>query len=233
VKNNKNNINYLIVYSKSWNDELIKKFTINNANFFFCKDKLKLNNYIKKINPKKIFFIHWSFKVSKNITSKLECINFHMTDLPYGRGGSPLQNLILKGFKNTKLSAHRMTDKIDAGDIYLKKNLSLKGSAKSIYVRSTKLSLQMIVHIINNKIYPKKQKGKAVYFKRRNPKQSKLNFREDLELIYNKIRMLDAPGYPKAVTIINSKKIIFTNSKYDGKRLTASVEIVLNEKNKN
>ena len=28
-----------------------------------------------------------------------------MTDLPYGRGGSPLQNLIIRGFESTKISA--------------------------------------------------------------------------------------------------------------------------------
>ncbi len=27
---------------------------------------------------------------------KFECVCFHMTDVPYGRGGSPLQNLIIR-----------------------------------------------------------------------------------------------------------------------------------------
>ena len=45
-----------------------------------------------------------------------------MTDLPYGRGGSPLQNLIINGHKETMMSALRCVQELDAGPIYLKKN---------------------------------------------------------------------------------------------------------------
>ncbi len=37
----------------------------------------------------------------------------HMTDVPYGRGGSPLQNLIARGHTSTKLTAMRMTAEVD------------------------------------------------------------------------------------------------------------------------
>ena len=55
-----------------------------------------------------------------------------MTDLPYGRGGSPLQNLILKGKKTTKITAFKMIDKIDAGPIYLKKIVTRRKSRRNI-----------------------------------------------------------------------------------------------------
>ena len=47
-----------------------------------------------------------------------------MTDLPFGRGGSPLQNLIVRGYKSTKLTAIKVQSGIDTGDIYLKKPFS-------------------------------------------------------------------------------------------------------------
>ena len=56
-----------------------------------------------------------------------------MTDLPFGRGGSPLQNLITRGISKTKISALRCNEEIDAGPIYLKRPLSLHGSAEEIY----------------------------------------------------------------------------------------------------
>ena len=43
-----------------------------------------------------------------------------MTDLPYGRGGSPLQNLIANKIYDTKISAIRAEGGIDTGRIYLK-----------------------------------------------------------------------------------------------------------------
>lgn len=57
-----------------------------------------------------------------------ECVCFHMTDVPYGRGGSPLQNLIVRKHKKTKLTALKMTEEIDAGPVYCKRELSLDGS---------------------------------------------------------------------------------------------------------
>jgi len=50
-----------------------------------------------------------------------------MTDLPFGRGGSPLQNLIVRGFTHTKLSALRVEKGLDTGDIYLKEDLEQYG----------------------------------------------------------------------------------------------------------
>lgn len=55
-----------------------------------------------------------------------------MTDLPYGRGGSPLQNLIKRNIENTKISAIKVVKDLDAGDIYLKRDLNLNGTADEI-----------------------------------------------------------------------------------------------------
>ena len=63
--------------------------------------------------------------IPKKIYSNYDCIVFHMTDLPYGRGGSPLQNLIVRGHKETKISALNVQSGLDTGDIYLKKKLIL------------------------------------------------------------------------------------------------------------
>ena len=52
--------------------------------------------------PKYIFFPHWSKKVDTKIVNNYECVCFHETDLPYGRGGSPIQNLILRNQKMIK-----------------------------------------------------------------------------------------------------------------------------------
>ena len=62
-----------------------------------------------------------------------------MTDLPYGRGGSPLQNLIIiRGLKTTKITAFKCVAEIDVGPVYLKKTLSLEGNAQDIYFKINK-----------------------------------------------------------------------------------------------
>ena len=48
-----------------------------------------------------------------------------MTDVPFGRGGSPLQNLISRGIYETKISAFRCVAEMDAGPVYPKRPFSL------------------------------------------------------------------------------------------------------------
>jgi len=77
---------------------------------------------INKINPKIIFFIHWSKIVPKKIVTKFTCIQFHTSDLPKFRGASPIQNQIINGLKKTKISAFKINSGLDIGGICLKKN---------------------------------------------------------------------------------------------------------------
>ena len=58
-----------------------------------------------------------------------------MTDLPYGRGGSPLQNLIIRGHRDTQLTALKCEENVDEGPVYAKTPLSLSGSAEEILAR--------------------------------------------------------------------------------------------------
>ncbi|HEE8995621.1 TPA: hypothetical protein R2H68_001640, partial [Campylobacter jejuni] len=107
----------------------------------------------QKINPKYIFFPHWSFIIPDEIYQNYECIVFHMSDLPFGRGGSPLQNLILQNIKKTKISALKVCKDLDAGDIYLKCKLDIsKHSAQKIYKKASK-----IIFFQNDSLYFKKQ----------------------------------------------------------------------------
>ena len=52
----------------------------------------------------------------------------------------------------------------------------------------------------------KVQNGKVVIFKRRNPKDSKLDFAEDIKKIYDKVRMLDSQKYKLPKAFYNAKK---------------------------
>ncbi len=147
---------FIIATIKSWNIKNALEFKKKNKYRYRVKIITKKEELVyekvKKYNPEYIFFPHWSWVISENIYKNFECIVFHMTDLPFGRGGSPLQNLIIRGIKNTKISAIRVTRGIDAGPIYLKKSLSLSGSAEDIYKRASKIIFaSMIPYIIENK----------------------------------------------------------------------------------
>ena len=92
---------YIVATLKDWNiKEFYKSINKKNKSWLLITDPKKLTfSYIKSVNQKFIFFPHWSKKVNTKIISNFECICFHETNLPFGRGGSPIQNLILRKSK--------------------------------------------------------------------------------------------------------------------------------------
>lgn len=224
---------YLIVTTKSWNIhnfELLKNKFSNNE-WYLIKDKTNFTyDKVIEINPKYIFFPHWSWKIPKDIYENYDCIAFHMTDLPFGRGGSPLQNLIIRDYKKTKISAFKVTDKLDAGPIYLKKDLSLEGTADEIFRKASKIIFfEMIPYIMKNTPKPHPQKGKTTIFKRRRPEESDISNLNDLDKVYDYIRMLDAKGYPKAFIEKNNLRIEFQDAKKKNDEIRAYVRIKIKE----
>ena len=195
------------------------------------KDELNIKN-IKSLNPDFIFFPHWSWIIPDEIYENFECVIFHMTDLPFGRGGSPLQNLIVMGEKDTKISALKATKELDSGDIYMKENLSLDGKAIEIYERASKIIFEkMIDKIINNTPKLTSQSGEIIEFKRRSPMQSDIQELQTLEKIYDYIRMLDAPSYPHAFVQTKNFKIEFKDALHNGDILECKAIISLKDKN--
>ena len=214
-KKNNQEENFIIAASKVWNENILKELSFSaDKNFIGIFNKDDLNKEIlDEINPKYIFFTHWSYIIPEEIFLNYECVVFHMTDLPYGRGGSPLQNLILGGFTKTKVSALKVVKEIDAGPIYLKGDLDLRGSAQEIYERASKVCEEIIVEMTTKNLKPIPQSGTPTYFERRKPSQSNIKDASNIDEIYNMIRMLDADGYPKAFLELKNYKIEFSNSK--------------------
>ena len=191
----------VILSEQTWNKDIVSNLSKikKNINWILIDKREKFNlEYLGSINADVIFIPHWSYIIPNDIFEKYECIVFHMTDLPFGRGGSPLQNLITRGIYSTKISALKVDKGIDTGDIYLKKDLQLNGTATDIFERANHIIQKMIISILQNKIKPVSQKGKVTMFKRRKPQQSNIIELETLQKVYDYIRMLDADGYPKA-----------------------------------
>lgn len=219
---------YIFASCKPWHRASFDSISNDtNANWRYVSNATELEEALSKIQPRYIFFLHWNWIVPETIWKENECVCFHMTDVPYGRGGSPLQNLILAGHTQTMLTALRMVKEMDAGPVYAKRPLSLDGSAEEIYLRAGQLSLEIIQGMIKHNPQPSPQEGEVVTFKRRKPEQSSLPNRGCLESAYDFIRMLDAEGYPHAFIEHGNYLIKFRKARLDGERVVAEVEIKL------
>lgn len=198
-----------------------------NEKFYFVQNKVELTpEFLSQVSPKKIFFTHWSEIISKDVYENYPCVVFHMTDLPFGRGGSPLQNLIALGYKTTMISALKCTKGLDEGPIYLKRPLSLEGSAQEIFIRANEVIREMIVEIVRSNPTPIPQEGEPVIFKRRTPAQSEIGQIESIDKLYDFIRMLDADNYPKAELRQGRFLFRFSNAQLLDGKIRAEVEII-------
>ncbi|WP_151900710.1 methionyl-tRNA formyltransferase [Sulfurimonas hydrogeniphila] len=227
----------IIATIKEWNIKqyflLAEKYK-NKFDFMLITTPKELNyEELKKIKPKYIFFPHWSWLIPKEIYENFESILFHMTDLPFGRGGSPFQNLIMSEIYETKVSAIRVEEGLDTGNIYLKEpfNISL-GSAEENFIELSNIIFnKMIPQFLNHPIKSIPQKGKITKFKRRTPNQSNILNEQitTMKKMYDFIRMLDAEGYPKAYIEVNNLKIEFSEVHLKKNELVGRFEVKENE----
>jgi len=189
-------------------------------------DKDTLLADLDRFEPKWVFFLDWSWIIPKEILRKYKCVCFHEADLPNFRGGSPIQNQIIHGKTQTKLTAFLMDEGIDTGDILLQEDLSLEGHIGEIMQRVVELTPKMITKILKGE-YRQTKQGDGTYFSRRKPEESKLyekDFNKPLKYLYDFIRMLEEP-YPNAFMWLGNKKIVFKSAEMKDSKIQSLVEI--------
>ena len=219
----------IIVSNKEWHRKYVKEIaTRTNKDVIYIDNKECITyDYLHTLQPEWVFFPHWSYIIPAEVYANMNCVIFHMTDLPFGRGGSPLQNLIARGIYETKLSALKCTAQLDAGDIYIKQPLSLWGTAEEIYLRAAELTKEMIIQIVKEKPQLHKQQGEPVVFRRRKPSEGDIGKLKYLSEVFDYIRMLDADTYPPAFLDKNNLHIEFTRASLKDGHILADAKIFI------
>lgn len=172
---------------RDWAIEIYKKISQEFDDcVLFSSEDTDIEDVAKKLQPSLIFFVGWSWMVPKSVTDNYLCLCLHPSDLPKYRGGSPIQNQIIDGIKTTKLTLFRMTDQMDAGPIYLQRdlNLGLEYGLENIFRWLILEGSDLIHWCITDKQKEDNHKGKleftaqdesqATYCKRRKPSDSEI-----------------------------------------------------------
>ena len=220
-------VDYIFASKKNYiSNQLFEKLK-KKYNIEFVCEKCKLEETILRTNPTKIFFFHWSYIVPKNIYNKYECINIHTSNLPNGRGGSPLQNQIIDNIITTRVNSLKMTDKgIDAGPIYCYKEISLQGSIFDIWLTLGNVSYDLICKIIDENLIPIEQENNCLKkYNRRKNNIIPFDKQDDLLKIYDFIRMLDFEDYPSPYIKMGIYKLEFNRANFNGEEIIADVKI--------
>ena len=140
--------------------------------------------------------------------TKLKChehnLVVHASNLPQGRGWSPLTWQILEGKNHIPVSLIKAENKVDSGQIYLQDTLFLQGHELIDECRSKladvviNLCLQFIDNFPDVLSYGKTQKGKATYYPKRTPDNSELDINKTIDAQFNLLRIVDnekSPAY--------------------------------------
>jgi len=149
------------------------------------------------------FFLSYSKIVSKDVLTKhRNNLVVHASDLPKGRGMSPLTWQILEGRKEIAVTLLEAGEQVDSGMIYDQQRLGFEGHELIDEMRFElgKLTRDMCTHFIMQ--YPKKleegkaQKGEASYYRRRRPADSKVDMNKPLCEQFELLRVVDNQRYP-------------------------------------
>ncbi len=209
------------IFTKQKNEFTKRDIKIFKIKYITKKNNLSFYKKCLKNKPDAIFFIGWSSIIRDILYKNFLCLCLHPSKLPEFRGGSPIQNQIIRNKLKSGLTLFKMNKFIDGGPISLQCELSLKGNISIIFKRIEKKGIYLIKNFLyklkNNKTSFKKQNlfNKKIY-KRRLQYDSFFSISnvrvKSFNYLNNFINMLTDP-YPNAYTILGNKKIFIQKIK--------------------
>ncbi len=122
-----------------------------------------------------------------------KCVNIHASLLPRWRGAAPIQRCIEAGDKIAGVSIMQVVEELDAGDVYLQKNIDIDSTTTGgiLHDKMAEIGGDLILQYLDNidTIIPQKQDDSAsTYAKKIEKEDSMLDFNQDAEILERKIR---------------------------------------------
>jgi methionyl-tRNA formyltransferase len=149
----------------------------------------------------------------ERIFKKLDLNKFnlvvHESDLPKGKGWSPVTWQILEGKNKIPVTLFEANEKVDAGEIYEQDFIVLNGNELLPEIKhqqgviTNKLIHQFVENYPNVKGNP--QEGEGTYYEKRNAESSELDIQKTIEEQFNLLRVCDNDRYP-AYFVLNGIK---------------------------
>lgn len=134
------------------------------------------------------------------ITQFNHCIVVHASDLPRGKGFSPLQWQILEGSNEIVLTLFEASSQADAGPFYFKDTLVFAGYELLPDLRDemAKKIVEMCVTYTtqSNYLIPEIQSGPETNYRRRAKKDDEIDISKSIEEQWNHFRIADNMRHP-------------------------------------
>jgi len=184
----------------------------------FSKSISFLQNHKELKDNYDINIIFSYFKIIPKTYLKKSKVNLipHESNLPKGKGMSPLTWQILEGKKKIYFSLIEANSKIDNGVVYYKKIKTIPKNFLFDEIKKIQLNenLKLIVKFI--KFYKRKNRvpkskiqiGKSTFYKKRVPKNSEIKIKNSILSQFNLLRVVDNKNYPAYFRVYGKKYIL-------------------------
>ncbi len=206
-------ITFLLDKTNNWIEPFVKGFIntykINKFNFNF---KISFNH--EKVKNNDIVFILGYTKILNELflNSNILSLVVHESNLPEGKGFSPIQWQILNGQTEIVFTLFEAKKELDSGDIFFKKNVLFSGYELFDEIRNIqgKKTMELIQEFLD--AYPvlnkEAQYGEGTVFKRRKSNDDKLNINKSIKEQFNHFRIANNDDYPLWFEIDSNKYIV-------------------------
>ncbi len=174
----------------------------------------KLKQVLMGLNPEAIVVVAYG-KILPNWLLNLPpkgCINVHPSLLPKFRGAAPIQRVIIQGERVTGVSIIKLSEEMDAGDIYASLEVAIEedddyGSLeKKLAAAGSNLLLEVLRKLEDGMIKPVPQDhSKATYAPKIEKEKTFIVWKENADKIRNLIRALSPK--PGAKTFFKGKEV--------------------------
>ncbi|OGH59392.1 MAG: hypothetical protein A2725_01015 [Candidatus Magasanikbacteria bacterium RIFCSPHIGHO2_01_FULL_33_34] len=152
-------------------------------------------------NGELAFFLSCEKIIKKEIRdlSKLSLV-VHSSDLPNGKGWSPMTWSILEGKSEITNTLFEAVDAVDAGNIYMQNQIKFEGHEllSELHQKQGEKINELILDFVDK--YPsvdgKPQSGEESFYKKRSDEDSELDTEKTLAEQFNLLRVVDNEKYP-------------------------------------
>lgn len=145
---------------------------------------------------------YWGIVPSAVLDRYLHSLVVHASDLPNGRGWSPMTWAILEGRSRFPICLLEADEKVDRGDIYFRDEMMLSGHElinewrQTIASKTTELCLRFVHDYPDVLATRERQLEAGTYYPRRTPADSQLDPSKTIEQLFNQLRVADNSAYP-------------------------------------
>lgn len=200
-----NRKSWILPYVTKLKKDISKKHVVNH---FFNHEDVTEGDLLIILSCEKILS-------KKTLSLNTKNIVVHPSNLPKGRGWSPLAWQILEGKNEIPICLFEASEVVDSGKIYIEEKIKLNGHELNDEIKGKQgqKTIAMVIRFIENyhDIEGREQFGKPTFYGRRRSADSEIDLSKSLEDQFNLLRVVDNKRYPAFFTRNGIKYILQIN----------------------